>query len=70
MKDLFIEINAKLKKILGLCNSKHCYKRAIADIYIPAIDTKRCLCDKHLLEFQKMDLISSIRKKVMNNSKI
>ena len=54
MKDLFIEINAKLKKILGLCNSKRCYKKATADIYIPVIDTKRCLCDKHLLEFHRI----------------
>lgn len=63
MKDLFIEINAKLKNILGLCNSKHCYKRATADIYMPVIDTKRCLCDKHLSEFQNIGLISSIHKK-------
>lgn len=63
VKDLFIEIKAKFKKILGLCNSKHCYKKATADIYLPAIDTKRCLCNKHLLEFQKMDLIRAIHKK-------
>ena len=63
MKDLFIEINAKLKKILGLCNSKHCYKRAIADSYRAAIDSKRCLCDKHLLEGQKMDGMGCVWKK-------
>lgn len=62
MKDLFVEINAKLKKLLGICNSKHCYKRATMDIYIPAIETTRCLCDKHLSEFQKMGVKFYSRK--------
>ena len=63
MKNLYIRLTANIKRFLGICNSKKCYKKAVADIYIPAIDTKRCLCGKHLLEFQKMDLISSIYKK-------
>lgn len=63
MKDLYIRLNANIKMFLGMCNSKKCYKKAVADIYIPQIDTKRCLCDNHLLEFQKMNLINSIKKR-------
>lgn len=63
MKDLYIRLNANIKMFLGICNSKKCYRKAVADIYIPQIDTKRCLCKKHLLEFQKMNFIHSIKEK-------
>lgn len=62
-RDLYIKLNAKIKMFLGICNRKKCYKRAIADIYIPQINSKRCLCREHFMEFQKMDLINSIKKK-------
>lgn len=63
MKNLYIRLTTKIKRFLGICNSKKCYKKAVVDFYIPSIDTKRCLCRKHFLEFQKIDLIISIYKK-------
>lgn len=63
MKDLYIRLNANIKMLLGMCNSKHCYKKSIAEIYIPKIDTKRCLCEDHLVEFQRMNLICSTKRR-------
>lgn len=63
MKDIFIRLNAAVKMKLGICCSKGCHRKATADIYISAIKTKRCLCNKHLLDFQKMNLKSHIENK-------
>lgn len=59
MKDLYIKVHEKIKMALGLCNSKGCHKKATANIYFKQIDVKRNLCNKHLLEIQKMDFINS-----------
>lgn len=42
-----MKILDKFKSILGLCGCKGCFKKAIVDIEVPAINHKGCLCDKH-----------------------
>lgn len=54
MKDLYIAIIANIKMFLGICNHNKCYKKAVAEIYLPQIDTKRCLCKSHLLKLHKI----------------
>ena len=63
MKDLYIILTTNIKRFLGMCNSKKCYKKAVVDFYIPSIGTKRCLCTEHFIEFQKIDLITYKYKK-------
>lgn len=54
MKNKVIEkiigIQAFIKRKLGFCNTKGCWRRAEYDIEIPVIKAKRCLCEKHLDE--------------------
>ena len=51
MIEKIISIQAFIKRKLGFCNTKGCWKKADYDIEIPIIKAKRCLCEKHLKEF-------------------
>lgn len=53
MKELFIKIKANIKMFLGICNGRGCFKKSTIELYIPIIDTKRCVCKKHFQEFKK-----------------
>lgn len=63
MKGIFVRMSATFWKLIGICNSKGCYKRATTNVIISNIKVKRCLCDKHLLELQKQDLFNFIHSK-------
>ena len=54
MKDILTQTKAFIKRKLGLCNSKGCYKKAIVEIKISCINTKRCLCKEHLEVFEEL----------------
>ena len=62
VKDRLIEASGNIKTKLGICCHKRCFHRAVADIVFPQINLKRCLCEKHLIEFQKMELKGYIQK--------
>lgn len=55
VKELFIRINANIKMLLGICNGKGCLNKSTIELYIPIIDTKRCVCEKHFQEFKKVN---------------
>lgn len=54
MKEILIETKAFIKRKIGLCNAKGCYKKSIAEIKISHINLKRCLCKEHLEVFEKL----------------
>lgn len=53
MKDRLIVLNAAIKTKLGLCCSKGCFHKAVADVSLPQVNVKRGLCNKHLKELRK-----------------
>ena len=62
MKDRIIGVIGDVKTKLGICSHKACFHRAVADIVFPSINVKRCLCSKHLLEFEKLELKGYIQE--------
>ena len=62
VKDRLIEASGNIKTKLGICCHKRCFHRAVAEIVFPAINVKRCLCSKHLLEFEKLELKGYIQE--------
>ena len=54
MKSKWIRALAFIKSKLGICCSDKCFKRAAIEINIPTVKVKRCLCEKHALEFQNI----------------
>lgn len=64
MSDRLIRLNAYIKTKLGLCCRTGCFHKSTVDVSFPQINVKRGLCDKHLLEFQKMELKGFIESEV------
>ena len=62
MKDKLVGVIGEVKTKLGICSHKRCFHGAIADIVFPKINITRSLCEKHLLEFQKMELKGYIQE--------
>ncbi|MBC2456147.1 hypothetical protein [Clostridium beijerinckii] len=56
MNEKLNALSAKIKNKVGLCCSKGCFHRATVNVTFPQINVTRGLCDKHLLELQKMEL--------------
>lgn len=56
MKGFYININAKIKMMLGICCSSHCYKRATMDVFFNDMSLQRCLCDKHFDDLERLNL--------------
>jgi hypothetical protein len=54
MKNKWIRALACIKSKLGICCTDKCFKRAVVEINISAVKVKRCLCEKHALEFQNI----------------
>lgn len=54
MKNKWIRFLVFLKSKLGICCSDRCFQRATVEINITAVKVKRCLCEKHALEFQNI----------------
>lgn len=54
MKGIILEARTFIKRNLGLCNTKGCYKKAIGEIRIDCINVKRCLCKKHLELYKEL----------------
>lgn len=48
MKDFKIKVILKIKNIFGLCSCDGCMKKSEFEIEIPAINTKRYLCEEHV----------------------
>ncbi|WP_194190827.1 hypothetical protein [Clostridium chrysemydis] len=44
----------KIKTKLGICTTTGCFRRAAYDVEAPALGIKRCMCEKHLNEFEKL----------------
>lgn len=44
----------KLKGLLGFCQHSKCFKRSVWEIYIPAIKTKRYMCEYHIEDVRKL----------------
>lgn len=68
VKNKLIEIIGDVKTKLGICSHKKCFHRACAEIVFSAINVKRCLCSKHLLEFEKLELKGYIQERIMRNN--
>lgn len=64
MKDKLNAAVGNIKTKLGLCCRTGCFHRSTVDVSFPQINVKRGLCDKHLLEFQKMELKGFIESEV------
>lgn len=64
MKDKLNAAVGNIKTKLGLCCCTRCFHRAIVDVEFPRINVKRSLCNKHLLEFHKMELKGFIESEV------
>lgn len=54
MKIKWIRATAFIKSKLGICCSDKCFGRAVVEVNIPAVKVKRCLCEKHALEFKNI----------------
>lgn len=51
----------KLKKLLGLCECKGCYKQAKYEMSIKSTNINKNLCKKHMLEITREAKLESIK---------
>lgn len=48
MKEKIKQFGVFIKRKLGFCNFKGCWKRGYYELELPRINLKRNLCEKHL----------------------